>query len=118
MADLDFRIEARLEAPKQLDDGVCSDKDRRIRLLRTGVTDVLDRERAVFRKARRRRELDSTIIGFGGAPCAQVFKQKRDKARIGGSVEEGTFARPPAHGGERTRILSLAVKTGPFYCQW
>src|SRR5215469_9851601 len=118
MADLDFRIEARLEAPKQLDDVVCSDKNRRIRLLRIDGTHVLDRERALFRKARRRRELDSTIIGFGGAPCAQVFKQKRDKARIGGGVEQGTFAWPLAHGGERTRILSLAVKTGPFDGQW
>src|SRR5262249_52344015 len=28
MADLDFRVEARLEAAKELDDVVCSDKDR------------------------------------------------------------------------------------------
>src|SRR5215470_5365085 len=114
MADLDFRIEARLEAPKQLDDVICSDKNRRIRLLRIDGTHVLDRERDVFRKARRRRELDSTMIRFGGAPCAQVFKQKRDKARIRGGIEQGAFAWALAHGGERAWILSLGVETGPF----
>ena len=74
----------------------------------------MNRERAVFRKDRRRRELDSTTVGFGGVPCAQVFEQKRDKARIGSGVEQGAFAWPLAHGGERAWILSLGVKTGPF----
>src|SRR5262249_51964083 len=118
MADLDFRIEARLEAAKQLDDIVCSDKDCCIRLLRIDGTHVLDQERDVFRKARPRRELDSTVVGFGGAPCAQVFEQKSDKTWISSGLEQAALAWPPAHGGQRARILPLAVEPGPFDGQW
>src|SRR5262249_21392215 len=60
----------------------------------------------------------SALAVFGGSRGAQVFEEKSDKARIGRGVEQGAFARPPAHGRERTWILSLAVKTSPFDGQW
>ena len=94
MADLDFRVEARLEAAKELDDIVCSDKDRRIGLLRIHGTHVFDRDKNVFRKAHRRCKLDSTLVGFDGPRGAQIFEHKRDKARIGGGVEQAAFAFP------------------------
>src|SRR5262249_338854 len=104
MADLDFRVEARLEAAKELADVAWSDKDRRIGLLGIHGTHVFDRDRNVFRKARCRCELDSALAVFGGSRGAQVFEEKSDKARIGRGVEQSAFARPPAHGCERTWI--------------
>src|SRR5262249_56938327 len=117
MADREFRVEAAPEAPKELDDIVCSDKNRRIGLLRIHCTYVLDRDRAVLRKACSWHELDSAMVVFDGARGPQIFEEKRDKARIGGGVEQGAFARPPPHRFPCTLILSLAVKTSPFYGQ-
>src|SRR5258707_7317581 len=62
--DLDFRIEAPLEAAKELDDVVRSNQDRRVGLLGVHGVHVLDRDRAVLRKSRRRRELQSTLVAF------------------------------------------------------
>src|SRR5262249_8540406 len=103
---------------KQLDDIVCSDKERCIRLFRIDGTHVFDRDKNVFRKARRRCELDSTLVGFDGPRGAQIFEHKRDKARIGGGVEQAAFRWPRAHGGQRARILPLPVEPGPFDGQW
>ncbi len=112
--DLDFRIEAPLEAAKELDDVVCSNQDGRVGLLGIHGVDVLDRDRADLRKSRRRGERDSTLVSFDGPRGAQIFEHKRDKARIGGGVEQAAFAWPPADGGQRVRILALAVEPGPF----
>src|SRR5216684_5379871 len=116
--NLNFRIEAALEAAKELDDVVCSDQDGRVGLLRIHGVDVLDRDWADLRKSRRRGKRDSTLVGFDGPRGAQVFEQKSNKARIGGGVEQAAFARPSTHGGERAWILSLGVKPGPFDGQW
>src|SRR5262249_28744229 len=70
--------------------------------------------RNVFRKARRRCELDSTLVVFGGARGAQVFEEKSDKPKTGRGFEQGASARPPAHGGERSWLLPFAVKASPF----
>ena len=95
MTDLDFRIDARLEAAKELDHIVRSDENGRIRLLRIDGAHVLYGNLPFVRKPRRRGELDSTLVGFDGVRGAQGQARlfARSPARLQGWRDPGRSRR-------------------------
>ena len=97
MTDLDFRIDARLEAAKELDDIVRSDENGRIRLFRIDGAHVLYDNLPFVRKPRRRGELDSTLVGF--EVCEARRFSRRRETNLASAVASSSV---PSRGPRRT----------------
>ena len=112
----DLGIGAGLKRPVDLDDMVVIHQGSAAGLVGLDGADVLGLPDRLVAEAARRPEFEPQALFalIDRQRLLQVAQQQRDEDLVGGDVEQGAFAGSLPNGGQRMRVVALAVEAHPF----